>query len=151
MRTDLIQTAWTQAVFPGRSLLSWHGKNRHPSHSEEDGGNMCSKVCSPCGNQHILHRQELENENLFHHSRTEICLKRSKRKVNGIILILNLCLPLCNDKVRSPFLPSASTITQQSCRVSTSGSISLASKLHENSHLSCLYHHNHTFSLQRES
>lgn len=111
MRTDLVQTAWTQAVFPERSLLYWHGKNSHYSHSEEDGGSMSCKACSPRGNQQILHRQELENETLFHQSITEMYLMRSKRKANRIILILNLRLPLYKDKVRSPFLPSSSTIT----------------------------------------
>lgn len=74
-------------------------------------GEMCCKVCSPHGNQQILHRQQLENETLSCRSITEIYLMRSKRKVNRIILILNLCLPLCKNKVRSPSLPSSSTIT----------------------------------------
>lgn len=70
----------------------------------------------------------LGNEALFHQFVPEICPMRSKRKINRIIWILNLCLPLCKDKVRSPSLPSASTVTHNSCRVTTSDSISLVSK-----------------------
>lgn len=62
----------------------------------------------------ILHRHEHENETLFHLSITAVCLTRLKSEVNGIILILNLCLQVCKDKVRSPSLPSVSTVTYYS-------------------------------------
>lgn len=102
-RVDTSRFSWEKSVVVAWQeqplLVLWGGR-----------GSVCCKACSP-GNQQILHRQELENETLFHWSVTEGYLMRSKRKVNRIILILNLCLPLCKDKVRSPSLPSSSTIT----------------------------------------
>lgn len=151
MRTDLSQTAWTQACFFLRICCTGMARAGTP-HALRRMGEMCCKVCSPQGNQQILHRQQLENETLSRRSITEIYLMRSKRKVNRIILILNLCLPLCKDKVRSPSLPSSSTITHN--RVAE-WLLLTASPWCQNctrtSHFSCLYHHNHTFSLQRES
>lgn len=126
-RTDLIQTAWTQAVFPGRSPLYQHGKNSNSSCSNEDGGTVCYKACSPHGNKQILHRHEHENETLFHLSITEKHLTRFKREIKRIILILNLCLQVCKDKCALSFHSDL----QQRRSVSSSDSISLASKPHE--------------------
>lgn len=72
---------------------------------------MCYKMCSPCGNERILHRHEHKNETLFHLSVTQMHFEKLKREVNRIILILILCLQACKDKVTSPSLPSASTAT----------------------------------------
>lgn len=80
---------------------------------------MLRGVQSPHGSNQLSgranwHRHGRENETLLHLSITETCLTRLKREVNGIILILNLCLQVCKDKVRSPSLLSASTVTRYS-------------------------------------